>query len=110
MMVEKDRQQSWSEYLDEEKENKLFVRFVFGPNFTEVEEFAVIYLTTINEKGYEVIRYDCGKNEAVNVHQFFRKPPEKKYLKREGCFETLEEFIADIRRNWRIYRSKFFEM
>lgn len=108
-MVEKERQQSWSEYLDKKKENKLFVRFVFTPDFKEVEEFAVTYLTTINEKNQEIVRYDCSKEEAVNVHHFFHKPPQKKYLNREKSFETLEDFIEDIRKNWRIYKSRFFE-
>lgn len=108
-MVEKERQQSWSEYLDKKKENKLFVRFVFTPNFKEVEEFAVIYLTIIDEKNQEVVRYDCSKKEAVNIHQFFHKPPKKRYLNRKKSFETLEEFIEDIKKNWEIYKSRFFE-
>ncbi|MFH1256849.1 MAG: hypothetical protein V1494_06185 [Candidatus Diapherotrites archaeon] len=108
-MVANDRQQSWSEYLDKEKENKLFVRFVFSPDFKEVEEFAVIYLTTVGDEICEVIRFDCSEREAVNVHQFFHKPPKKIYLKREKCYETLEEFMEDIRKKWAVYRSKFLE-
>src|SRR3989344_5185137 len=100
-MADEGRQQSWSEYLDRERENKLFVRFVFSSDFREVEEFAVVYLTAVDGKSYEVMRYDCTKYEAVNVHQFFHKQAEKKYLKREKTFETLEEFIADVRKNWR---------
>ncbi len=44
-MVERERQHSFSKYLDKAEKNKLFVRFVFSPDFSEVEEFAVVYLT-----------------------------------------------------------------
>ncbi|MEW6295511.1 MAG: hypothetical protein AB1467_04430 [Candidatus Diapherotrites archaeon] len=108
-MNEKDRQQSFSEYLDKAKENKLFVRFVFTPDFKEVEEFAVVYIAIIREKSFETMRYDCSSKEAVNVHQFFYRKPEKRYLNKEKCFETLQEFIEDIRRNWIHYRQKFLE-
>jgi hypothetical protein len=108
-MVEEGRQQSWSEYLDSEKENKLFVRFVFSPDFKEVEEFAVIYLTTIEGETFEVIRFDCSGRETVNVHQFFSRQPEKHYLNREKNFATLQEFIENIRKNWHIYKAKFLE-
>ncbi|PIU21041.1 MAG: hypothetical protein COT15_04410 [Candidatus Diapherotrites archaeon CG08_land_8_20_14_0_20_34_12] len=107
--MEESRQESWSEYLDKEMKNKLFVRFVFDPNFKEVEEFAVIYLMIIDNKPCEVIRYDCNKNEAVNVHYFYHKNPEKRYLDKEKSFSTLEEFIEDIKKNWRNYQIKYFE-
>lgn len=105
----KERQQSWSEYLDEEKENKLFVRFVFTPDFREVEEFAVVYITIQDERHLEVVRYDCSGDEAVNVHQFFYKPAKKRYLDREKNFDTLQGFVEDARKNWRLYRARFFE-
>lgn len=108
-MVERERQQSWSEYLDKEKENKLFIRFVFTPDFKQVEEFAVIYLTLLDEKEEEIIRYDCSRREAVHVHKFFQKPLKKTHLSRDKNFDTLQEFIKDIRENWMIYRAKFFE-
>jgi hypothetical protein len=78
--------------------NKLFVRFVFNSDFKEVEEFAVSYLTIVDNKPYEVIRYDCNKNEAVNVHYFYHKKPEKRYLDKEKSFSTLEQFIGDIKK------------
>jgi len=108
-LVEKDRQQSWSEFLDKKRENKLFVRFVFSQDFKEVEEFAVIYLIIFEDEEKEVIRYDCSKKEAINVHKFFYKQAKKTYLNKDKSFETLEEFIKDIRENWGIYRSRFFE-
>jgi len=108
-MVSKERQQSWSEYLDKGKENQLFVRFVFSEDYKSIEEFAVSYLTTVNEKAEEVVRFDCGRRETVNVHYFFNKPPKKRYLKREKSFETLEEFVKNIRANWMLYRSRFLD-
>ena len=108
-MDKKERQQSWSEFLDKEKKNLLLVRYVFDQSFREVEEFAVIYLTILEEKPVEVVRYDCSSKETAHIHTFYSKPPEKKYLKKEKSFETLEEFISSIKKNWRQYRVKFLE-
>ncbi len=108
-MVARERQQNFSYYLDSEKENLLFFRYVFALDFKEVEEFAVIYLTEIDDKVYEVIRYDCSKDESVNVHQFFRRRKKKRYLNEEKSFDTMLKFVEDIERNWRLYRLKFTE-
>lgn len=108
-MVVNGRQQSWSEFLDKEKQNKLLVRFVFTKDFSEVEEFAVVYLALVGEAFHEVVRYDCSRFEAVNVHHFFYKPPKKRFLNKPKCFQTLTEFAGDIRKNWRIYRLQYLE-
>jgi hypothetical protein len=108
-MPREERQQSWSEFLDLEKENLLFVRFSFSSDFSEVESLAVIYLALVGEQAFEVVRFDCSLGEAVHVHRFFGANEEKKYLARQKSFETLAEFVADIRANWRLYRAEFLE-
>lgn len=104
------RQQSWSEYLDAEKKNKLFVRYVFTQDFKELEEFAVSFLLVKNDEDYsEIIRYDCSIDEEVHVHKFFHNPPLKKYLQKDKSFTTLMELSEDIRKNWRPYLLHYSE-
>jgi len=108
-MVEKERQISFSWYLDDKRENKLFVRFVFTPSGKSLEEFAVSYCTIVDEKPREIVRYDCSARETVHTHQFFRKPAVKRPLNREKSYETMQEFINSIEKNWRQYLVKFRE-
>lgn len=105
----KPREQSFSEYLDKEMNNKLFVKFVFSDDFKEVEAFAVSQISIIGEKPVEIIRFDATAKEKTNVHKFYLKPPEKQYLNKEKNFETLEEFMKRIKNNWRMYRSRYEE-
>lgn len=108
-MVEKERQRSDSWYLDKEKENKLFFRFVFTPDGKGLEEFSVSYCTIIDEKPREIVRYDCSARETVHIHQFFHKPPKKRKLGKEISYETMQGFIDIIEKNWRQYLVKFKE-
>jgi len=105
----RERQVSWSEYLDKRQENNIFVRIVLAEGRGEIEEFAVIYLAEFGERVCEIVRYDCGSDEAVHIHRFYSKPAKKSYLNREKSFETIDYFIENLRKNWRIYRSKFLE-
>jgi len=103
------REHSWSEFLDREGQNTLFVKYLFSEDFKGVQEFAVIYLIAISGKINEVVKYDCSEKEATHVHRFYKGKKEKRYLEREKSFETLKEFVQDIRGNWRLYRAKFLE-
>jgi len=104
-----EREISWSEFLDAKKEEIIFARLVFSPDFKQIDEFAVIYLSTINCKAMEIIRFDCSKDEKIHVHEFYKKPPQKRYLNREKSFETIEEFFELIKRNWPSYRKHYSE-
>ena len=108
-MVERERQHSFSRFLDKAEKNKLFVRFVFSPDYARVEEFAVVYLAEIEGEIREVLRYDCSKRETVHVHNFSYKKQEKKFVDKEKSFDTMEEFMEEIEKNWRLYRLKFRE-
>lgn len=101
-----DRRQSWNEPLD--KDNILLIRILYSEDFKSIDEFAIVYCAIKDNASHEIIRYDCSKDEAVNVHQFFKRPPVKRYLGREKNWGTIYDLIADIRRNWRIYRSEYF--
>jgi hypothetical protein len=108
-MVARERQESWSEFLDTDGANKLFIRLVFAPNFKDIEEFALIYVTIIGGVCFEVIRYDCNNREAVHVHNFSKKPPEKRRVEKEASVEAMREIAEEIRKNWRLHLSKFLE-
>jgi len=108
-VVDKDRQETFSEFLDKEKQNKLFVRLVFTPKGA-IEEFAVIYCAIIDNVPYEVVRYDCSARETIHVHHFFKKKRKRKrHLERERNYDTIEEFMETIKKNWHDYRMKFLE-
>ncbi len=108
-MVEKDRQRSFSWYLDKEKENKVFVRFVFAPDGKALEEFSVSYCVMMDEKLQEIVRYDCSERETVHLHQFFCKPAKKRKPDKEKSYETMQEFVDIIEKNWRQYLIAFKE-
>ncbi|MFH1390777.1 MAG: hypothetical protein ABIH20_00515 [Candidatus Diapherotrites archaeon] len=107
--MRKDLEHTFSEYLDKEMQNKLFVRFVFSEDFNKIDAFAVSLISTIREKPREIIRFDASIRERINVHKFYSKPIIKQYLNKEKCFKTLEEFIENIRENWIIYRLEYEE-
>ncbi|MDD5147925.1 MAG: hypothetical protein PHH08_00500 [Candidatus ainarchaeum sp.] len=108
-MVEKERQRSYSWYLDKEKKNQVFIRFVFTSDGKGPEEFSVSYCQIIDEKPREIVRYDCSALENVHMHQFFRNHHEKKKLDKEISYETMQEFVDNIEKNWGQYLAKFKE-
>lgn len=102
------RKLSWSEFLDAEGQNKIFVRIVLDKGLHGVEEFAVIFLSESGGQVHEIVRYDCGRDEAIHIHRFYVRPAEKTYLNREKSFATIDEFMETIRKNWRVCLSRFF--
>ncbi|MDD5162725.1 MAG: hypothetical protein PHD95_00790 [Candidatus ainarchaeum sp.] len=108
-MVEKERQLSYSWYLDKEKKNQVFIRFVFTSDGKNLEEFSVSYCLIIGEKPKEIVRYDCSAREEVHVHQFFYNHHEKKKLNKKMSYDTMQEFVGNIEKNWRQYLAKFKE-
>ncbi len=108
-MRKAEREQSWSEFLDSEGQNILFVKYIFSEDFKEVREFAVIYLIAMEGEIKEVVKYDCSEKEGTHVHRHCKGKKEKRYMEREKSFETLKEFVQDIRENWRLYRARFLE-
>lgn len=89
-------------------ENKIFVKFVYGKE-SQIEAFVVSLISIVNGKATEIIRFDCTKREEINVHKFYNKPQTKEYLEFSKSFETLEEFIENIKENWVSYRLKYEE-
>lgn len=108
-MVEKERQSSSSWYLDKEEKNKIFIRFVFTLDCKNIEEFSISYCIIAEEKLQEIVRYDCSAREKLHVHKFFQKRDEKKIIGKEISYETMQEIVEQIEKNWRQYLIKFKE-
>ncbi|MEK6941486.1 MAG: hypothetical protein AABW85_01355 [archaeon] len=82
---------------------------MISSDFKEIESLVVSLISIINGKRVEVIRFDCTKREEMNVHRFYNKPPTKHYLKKEKSYESIEEFMNEIRQKWTGYRLKYEE-
>ncbi len=99
----------FTEYLDRERRNILFVKFILSQDHAEVLGFVVSQLITLKGRKEEIVRFDGSFKERVNVHKFYLKPAEKQYLDNDISYETLELFKAHIRKNWHMYAAKYFE-
>jgi hypothetical protein len=108
-LVEDSRVVSFSEFLDRGKAHKLYVKFVFSPDFEGVDEFSVCLIKMEFENYCEIIRYDCSRDEHLHAHHFYRKPPVKTTLGEPLSLETLEKCISDIMENWEKYSEKHFK-
>jgi hypothetical protein len=108
-MVSKDRQLSDSRYLDKEKENKLFIHFIYNPDGPGIEEFCIGYWLMVDERPVELVRFDCSLREKLHIHYFFCNPPRKKGIDREVNYETMQECIDEIEANWRKWLLKYNE-
>lgn len=108
-MVEKERKRDYNWFLDKSQENIIFIRFVFAADGKSLEEFSISYCAFFEEQPTEIIRYDCSKREEVHIHQFYRKPVEKRIVDKSKSFETMDELVKNIQKNWRLYRLKFLE-
>lgn len=108
-MVEKERQLSNSWHLDKEKKNKIFIRFVFSPDGQNIEEFSVSYCLMVGEKPQEIVRYDCSAREKLHIHKFFQKQYEKQIIDKEMTYDTMQELVENIEKNWIQYLTKFKE-
>jgi hypothetical protein len=99
-----------SEFLDKEKENLLLVKVMFSDDYSEIIDFVVIYLTSIDEKMKEIIKYDISRKEALNVHYNYLKNKKKIFLKNKKInYETLEEIIDYIKNNWVSLKLKYLK-
>ncbi len=91
----------FEEELDGTRNNVLFVKYRLSADGMEVREFVIIYWHIVDGKNVEIIRFDCCEKESLNVHTFYTATPEKRFLNRDKIFETIEEIIGSIRKNWR---------
>lgn len=114
-MGEHDEQQ-WSEFLDEEDgPDTLFIKYKYSKSKNKVVEFVIVYLTTIDGKKCEVVKYDFSEKESLHIHNYCRKPPTKRFLDQntnassEENFEELFKYAEEIKKNWRMFKVKYLE-
>jgi len=93
--------------LDGQKENMLLVRFVFSDDGFEIIEFVLIYLTKINEKFVEVVKYDFSQREKVHVHFFYPKNPRKVFLDLSPNIDTIFSLKEELELNWHKHLLRF---
>jgi len=108
-MKKKLSEYTWSQFLDKNKKFKIYSRYILNDKFTNITEFAIILIYVKEKEIFEILRYDGSLKEWVNVHKFYLGTNEKVYLIKPVSWETLEHFIQDIQKNWRIYFSKYKE-
>ncbi len=91
--------------LDETGDHRIFVRFVFGQNESDLESFAVVFVS----RGEEIVRFDGNLFEPVNVHRFYRPKKQKQVLDKPLSWPTVQDCISDIQRNWLHYPVQHHE-
>jgi len=99
----------YSKFLDNEKENILLIKLILSKDATQIIEFVIIYLTLINNKPIEIVKYDVSRRENLNVHKYYHKQEEKSFLNREVNFETVDEIMEYITKNWRKMKLQYEE-
>ncbi len=108
-------EQQWQEYLDKDFQDLIFYKFVYSQDLKKVDEFILIYITTINNKPVEILKYDFSKKESFYVHFYYKKPPLKKFinlnqnLSPEETFEEMIKFATYIKKNWKKLKLKYFD-
>lgn len=106
-------EQQWQEYLDEDCKDLIFYKFIYSQDLKKVNEFILIYITTINNKPIEVLKYDFSKKESFHVHFYYKKPQVKKFinlnqnLSPKETFEEMIKFSQNIKKNWRKLKLEY---
>jgi spore cortex formation protein SpoVR/YcgB (stage V sporulation) len=108
-IVSNDNEIEFSEFLDDKKKDFILVKIMFSEDHSKVIEFVIIYFTIIGEKPVEIVKYDVSRKESLNVHYYYQKPAKKIFLKKEVNFETVEEILDLIKRNWTKMKIKYEE-
>ncbi|MFA6269215.1 MAG: hypothetical protein WC652_05335 [archaeon] len=103
-----DIEKQWFElYLDLVEENKLLFTYTFLDDYVGLEEFVIIYLTKVDDKFVEVVKYDFSEKEKLHVHYFYPKNPRKVFLDLEVNVGLLMQLEVELTQNWRKHLLKF---
>ena len=101
--------QQWTYYLDEKKEDYILIKITFAKDMNKLTEYVIIYLTLIEDKPTEILKYDGSEKEASHAHQNYSTKKGKVFQNKPVTFETIEEITNYLERNWRIIKAKYFE-
>ena len=101
------KNQSIEVALDVEKNNKLLINFVYSENYCDIVEFVIIYLTKIEERFVEVVKYDFSRKEKLHVHYFYPKHSRKVFLDAEPNIDFIMGVKDDFVSNWHKHLIRF---
>jgi ribosome-associated translation inhibitor RaiA len=107
--MNKDRIQQWTYYLDKNMQDFIFVKITLSEDFEKMTEYVVIYLTIIEMKPIEVVKYDASENETSHVHINYLATTEKLFQNKQINYETVDEILDYIENTWRKLKSKYQE-
>ncbi len=96
---------TYEENINNRENEKVIVHITLDDN--KLTSFAIIFLI-LEQGSYKAIRkYDQSTKEQFNIH-IITKKGEKRIEKKKGMtFETIEECILDLKKNWLKYELAF---
>ena len=72
-----------------------------------MEKFSVVYVHAGTKGEINIFQADGSQQERVNVHHFYKKPPQKEYHNRPLALDTIQAYIDHITINWQWYLSQY---
>ena len=75
----------------------------FSEDYSKIESFALILLTFVNDKKYELIKYDFSNKERFNIHYNYLTKPRKVFVEKEVTIDDVLRMKQSIMENWRKY-------
>ncbi len=107
--MQKEQIQQWTYSLDKENQNYILIKLTFSENMNKIIEFVIIYLTMIDNKPNEVVKFDGSEKEPSHKHKNYEKKKEKLFQNKSISYETIEEITNYIENNWRMLKVKYLE-
>ena len=92
--------------LDASEKNKIYIKYAYSADFLSIDEFVLIYLTSVDGVFKEVVKYDYSQKEPLHVHYYFEKNARKEYLDLLPTIDTIINLHDKICSNWQKYLLK----
>lgn len=85
------------------------LRAIIQVNKANIIRFQVIQISTILEKPYQVVRYDCAHGKP-HMDRLYKKKPLKEYMDEKLPLKKLYEMAKnDIEANYKKYRQEYIK-
>lgn len=94
-------------FLDDEKQNKVYIRIRLNPSNSLIESFSITYTNMSEPITHQILRIDASEKERIHIHYFFQKPPTKEYHNKPVSGETINNYQELIQTNWRWYWAQY---
>jgi hypothetical protein len=95
--------------INNDENELILVKYIPDSNCKIIVDFVVSYRSNINNKFYEIIRFDGSRKEKTHVHNFYLNKKQKQFINEEFSFELIEKCIEQITKNWFKYKMKFVD-